>query len=148
MTPPPAPTPKREHQRHHQREHQREHQRDRPHAAHAAHELGRRGEDRAARWYQENGYEILARNWRCFEGEIDVVAARGDIVAICEVKARASARFVDPALAVGRAKQSKVRKAAFRWLEQGPQQGNTTRRLRFDVALVVGGELEVIEGAF
>lgn len=110
----------------------------------AAHTVGTRGEDLAAAWYRNAGYEILERNWRCFEGEIDIIARKGRSVAVCEVKARTSDRFMDPALAVGPAKQAKVRTAAFRWLDENRAQG----RVRFDVALVVSGHVQMIEGAF
>lgn len=109
-----------------------------------AHLLGARGESDVADWYRAAGFTILERNWRCFEGEIDIIAKRGKTLAVCEVKSRASDRFVDPALSVGAAKQSKVRTAAFRWLEQHQRQG----QLRFDVALVINGEIRMIEGAF
>ncbi len=110
----------------------------------AAQELGDHGEDTVAAWYRKAGYTIVARNWRCFEGEIDIIAQRGRTTVVCEVKTRSSARFMDPALAVGPAKQAKIRTAAFRWLAEHKVQG----RVRFDVALVVEGRLRVIEGAF
>ena len=55
--------------------------------------LGAKGEDRAAQWYEDNGYEILERNWRRREGEIDLIVRRGRTVAFCEVKTRTSDRF-------------------------------------------------------
>ena len=39
--------------------------------------LGAFGEDKAAAWYERNGYRVLARNWRCRDGELDIVARRG-----------------------------------------------------------------------
>jgi len=110
----------------------------------AAHTVGTRGEELAADWYRQAGYQIVERNWRCFEGEIDIVARKGRSIAICEVKARTSSRHMDPALAVGPSKQAKVRTAAFRWLDQNHAQG----RVRFDVALVVNEHVHMIEGAF
>jgi len=106
--------------------------------------MGERGEALAAQWYRQAGFEIAARNWTCREGELDVVARRDELVVFCEVKARASDRFADPALAVDYRKQAKVRRAAFRWLEGQPWQP----RLRFDVAIVVSGRLRLIEDAF
>lgn len=111
----------------------------------AAHSLGQRGEAAVADWYERAGYTIVARNWRCFEGEIDIIARRGSTLAVCEVKTRANDRFMDPALAIGRAKQAKVRTAAFRWLRE---HGYRRSRVRFDVGLVVSGRVQMIQGAF
>ena len=108
--------------------------------------LGRRGEDLAASWYVERGYEVLARNWRCAQGELDLVVARGPVVVFSEVKARSSDRFGVPAEAVTGAKQARIRRLAARWLAQA---GLRRRRaVRFDVAAVSGGHVEVVEGAF
>jgi putative endonuclease len=116
----------------------------RHHSWQGARLLGERGEDAAAAWYVHAGYRIVDRNWRCREGEIDVIATNGDTVVFCEVKSRASSRFADPATAVDHRKQAKVRRAAFRWLEDQPWKN----QLRFDVAVVVSGRVEVIEDAF
>ncbi len=92
---------------------------------------------------------VLARNWRCRDGEIDlvvrvVVASRPTIV-ICEVKTRTSAAFGAPAEAVGWAKQARLRRLAMAWLAENPEERGA---LRFDVASVVGAEVTVLEGAF
>lgn len=109
--------------------------------------LGAAGEDRAAAWYEANGYRILARNWRCGEGEIDLVCAQGRVLVICEVKTRTTAAFGHPAEAVTPTKQRKLRLLARRWLESEPD-GLRPTEIRFDVAAVLAGELEVIEAAF
>jgi putative endonuclease len=54
--------------------------------------LGKRGEDIAADFFIERGFEILARNWRCRYGEIDLVIKKGDEIRIVEVKTRKSLR--------------------------------------------------------
>ena len=107
--------------------------------------LGARGEELAARWYAERGYEVVARNWRCRHGEIDIVAARGPVLVVCEVKTRSSDAFGTPAAAVTPAKQRRLRRLALTWLEVHSVRG---RQLRFDVAAVVGETVTVIEGAF
>ncbi|HMS89056.1 MAG: YraN family protein [Acidimicrobiales bacterium] len=109
--------------------------------------LGAAGEDLAAAWYESNGYRILARNWRCREGEIDLVCLRDRVVVICEVKTRSSDAFGHPAEAVTPAKQQRLRVLAGRWLEDGAG-GLRPRSVRFDVAAVLAGELDVIEAAF
>ena len=64
-------------------------------------ERGRAGEDLAADWYRRNGYEIVARNWRCPLGELDLIARRGRVLVVCEVKARRTDAFGPAAAAVG-----------------------------------------------
>jgi putative endonuclease len=108
-------------------------------------ELGLAGEDLAARWYRAHGYRLLDRNWRCRRGEIDLVVAKGRTVVFCEVKARSSLAFGSPAEAVTPEKQRRIRGLATAWLGE---RGVRPRQVRFDVAAVLGGEIEVIEGAF
>jgi putative endonuclease len=111
----------------------------------ARRELGARGEDRVAAWYEANGYSVVARNWRCRQGELDVVARRGRVVVFCEVKTRSSTAFGAPVEAVTRTKQARLRVLAARWLEESDL---VAREIRFDVASVLAGEIEVLEGAF
>lgn len=106
---------------------------------------GRWGEDLAARHYLNTGYEILDRNWRGPEGEIDLVVARGNDLVFCEVKARATLAFGSPAEAVGKTKQRRIRATAMAWLRA---HRCTRGQLRFDVASIVGRDLELIEAAF
>jgi len=112
----------------------------------ARHLLGRSGEDQAAAWYAAHGYEVLTRNWRCRAGELDLVVARGRLVVFCEVKSRSSEQFGAPAEAVTRDKQMRIRRLAARWLaDAAPAR---PRAIRFDVACVLDGSVEVLEGAF
>jgi putative endonuclease len=91
----------------------------------------------------------VARNWRCRDGELDLVARREGVLAFCEVKARSGTGFGLPAEAVTPAKQARIRRLAARWLaEQGPRLGRRPGVIRFDVAAVLGDELEVFEEAF
>lgn len=62
--------------------------------------LGRAGEDLAARYLNSQGLIILARNWRCRAGEIDLVAQDGDTVVFCEVKTRSTDNFDGPLAAI------------------------------------------------
>lgn len=79
-------------------------------------EVGRYGEDVAARALADLGWELLARNWRCAFGEIDIVAADGDEAVVVEVKTRRGAAFGSPAEAVTRAKVSRLKHLAAAWL--------------------------------
>ncbi len=119
-------------------------------AYHDRGELGRAGEGLAVAWYEEHGYEVLARNWRCRAGELDVVARRGRLHVFCEVKSRSTDAFGVPAEAVGPAKQARVRRLAALWFAgqvDGRAGGRRGGPVRFDVACVLAGTLEVIEGA-
>ena len=107
--------------------------------------MGAAGEERAARWYRARGYQVLARNWRCRDGEIDLVVARGRTLVVVEVKARRSDRFGAPVEAVTAAKQRRLRHLAMCYLEAT---GTRPVGLRFDVVSILAGRLEVVEGAF
>jgi putative endonuclease len=107
--------------------------------------LGRRGEDQAAAWYVARGYEVIDRNWRCRDGELDLVVRRADVLVFCEVKTRSSNAFGSPAEAVTATKQRRLRRLATLWLRE---HGARTPRLRFDVAAVLGRDIDVIENAF
>lgn len=51
-------------------------------------EVGRRGEDTAADFFRTQGYEVVARNWKCRGGEIDLIVRKGNEMRVVEVKAR------------------------------------------------------------
>jgi putative endonuclease len=78
--------------------------------------LGRAGEQAAADYLESAGLRILDRNWRCQDGEIDIVAVDRHVFVICEVKTRSSARYGTPVEAVGRAKLRRLRRLAVLWL--------------------------------
>jgi putative endonuclease len=108
-----------------------------------------------SRWYEQHGYLIVARNWRCKRGELDVIAHKDRVLVVCEVKARASNAFGTPAEAVTLAKQLKVRRATADFRASMRESHdllaslvNTTRTVRFDVACVLGTQLEMLEDIF
>lgn len=90
----------------------------------------------------------IARNWRCREGEIDLVCERGGVVAVIEVKARSGTSFGTPAEAVTEKKAARLRVLAGLFLAEHP--GTRPSTIRFDVAEVYlpEGRVEVIEAAF
>lgn len=106
---------------------------------------GRWGEDRAASWYREHGYDVVARNWRCPAGEIDLIVARGRLIVICEVKARRTAAYGPAASAVHRDKQQRLRRLAAEWLRTNGIHGVD---VRFDVVAITGTAIDVIPNAF
>ena len=80
--------------------------------------LGRYGEDVAARFLAEQGFEVLARNWRCAAGEIDLVAREGAVLVVCEVKTRRDDAYGGPFAAITVPKLNRLRRLAACWLEQ------------------------------
>ena len=107
--------------------------------------LGAHGEALVARWYEEQGYTVLARNWRVAEGELDLVLGRDRLVVVCEVKTRSTDRFGSPLEAVTALKQRRIRRLTALWLSAS---GHGPCQIRFDVAAVLRGQLDVVEDAF
>ncbi len=104
-------------------------------AASRAAAFGRYGEDLAVQHLEAAGLEILARNWRCRAGELDVVAREGTALVFVEVKARSGIGFGMPAEAVGQAKARRIRHLACAWLVEHRPPG--AHDLRFDVVSIV-----------
>jgi putative endonuclease len=111
--------------------------------------IGPRGEDAAADAYRRRGYRIVARNWRCRIGELDLVAERRGMLVFCEVKSRRGGALGVGYEAVTWRKQTKLRSLAEAFLQAT---GSRQQAIRFDVASVaVRGErsaVEVFEDAF
>ena len=104
-------------------------------------ELGRLGEQLAADCLQQSELRILDRNWRCPEGEIDIVALERRALVICEVKTRSSARYGTPLEAVSARKRVRLRKLAVGWVQA---HGVFYEDIRIDVI----GVLQVAPGEF
>ena len=94
--------------------------------------LGRFGEDTVCRWLRLRGYRIIERNFTCREGELDIIACRGEQLAFIEVKLRKNDDFGQAREFVTAAKQRRVIAAAERWLARH----QTELQPRFDVAEV------------
>lgn len=92
--------------------------------------LGKYGEDLAVRYLEGEGLVVMARNWRCSLGELDVIAREGSRLVVCEVKTRRSEAFGSPFEAVGPRKVRRLRQLAIRWLEE---QQIHVPEIRFDV---------------
>jgi putative endonuclease len=119
--------------------------------------LGERGERLAVVHLERAGYEVLARNWRCRHGELDIVAADRHALVFCEVKTRvAGGRSgpLGPLDAIGTRKRRRLRMLAREWLSARAGSRPGRDRLRFDAigvtldrrgALVA---LEHVEDAF
>ena len=99
--------------------------------------LGRAGEDRAARYLEQQGYTVLARNWRSREGELDLVVADASAVVVVEVKTRRGEEFGHPFEAIDARKRVRLWRLAIAWASQHRDllQG---RRLRIDAIGLTG----------
>jgi putative endonuclease len=112
--------------------------------------VGQAGEEAVSKWYVAAGYEVLARNWRVREGELDLVVRDVGTIAFCEVKTRRGDRYGQPVEAVTARKRQRLRMLAGRWLAAHDAGAGA---LRFDVASVrpdgLGGwDVEVLTDAF
>lgn len=99
-------------------------------------ERQRRGalaEERAAQLLQQAGYRILLRNFRCRGGELDIVAQRGQLLLIAEVRLRGSNAFGGAAQSITAAKRRRVLFATRCLLARRPQLARLT--VRFDAVL-------------
>lgn len=110
---------------------------------------GRDGEDAALGVYRRRGFRVVARNWRCPIGELDLVLERGGLLVFCEVKTRTGAAFGGGYEAVNWSKRRKLRQLAEAFLASGSSRASG---VRFDVASVWlghgGADVEVFEDAF
>lgn len=116
--------------------------------------LGRFGEDLAAEHLRRQGLTLLARNWRCDQGELDIIARDRRTLVFVEVKTRSTLAYGDPAEAVTTTKAQRIHRVALRWLtEHRDELGGGPAPLRFDVVCVVrrgpdGPQLRHLRGAF
>lgn len=92
--------------------------------------LGRRGEEIGASFLARRGYQILARNYRCRYGEIDIIAAKDAKISFVEVKTRTSGDYGSPGAAVTYPKQQKIKSTALTFLQE---QAIFYQELSFDV---------------
>jgi putative endonuclease len=113
--------------------------------------VGAYGERLAERHLTDQGLVVLVRNWRCADGEVDLILRDGDdVVVFCEVKTRRGGRFGTPAEAVGAAKVRRLRRLAARWLAETQVH---PREVRFDVVAVLpqprgASQVEHVRAAF
>jgi len=111
-------------------------------------ELGKKGEDIAARYLVGKGYKILHRNWRYLHKELDIVATQNKYLVVVEVKTRLSDYWEEPKEAVRRKKQKNIIEAADEYVTRY----NINLDVRFDIIsiLISNGKVEVehIEDAF
>lgn len=112
--------------------------------------FGISGEETAARFLKENGYNVLQRNYKTKLGEIDIIAKDKDTFAFIEVKTRHTERFGLPQEALSNFKQRQISKVALAYLKQN---NLLHKKARFDVVSIIytsedKPELELIKNAF
>lgn len=105
--------------------------------------LGVRGEAMAARFLELAGLSIVDRNWRCPQGEIDLVAHDGSELVFVEVKTRSSVAFGHPLEAITASKLARLRRLAAAWCEAHPGRHD---HIRIDAVGIIAppvGDVEV-----
>jgi putative endonuclease len=95
-------------------------------------ETGKKGEELALIWFQENGYEILHQNWRHGRDEIDLIAQKQGCLHFIEVKTRTSLRFGYPEESVTDLKLNRLFRAAEAFLDEH----TGWKRVQYDVLSV------------
>jgi putative endonuclease len=89
--------------------------------------VGKYGEDLAAQYLEDRGYEILERNWRCAAGEIDLIAKQKEKIVFVEVKTRTGLGYGHPFEAITSAKSARMRKLVAQWCQQNQTSGLQVR---------------------
>ena len=102
-------------------------------------------EQKAGAYLREKGYEVLEYNYRCKQGEIDIIAKDGEYLVFCEVKYRAGTGSGHPLDAVGYKKQKTLSRCALFYIVE---KGLTYLPCRFDVIGITGEQIELIKNAF
>lgn len=112
-------------------------------------QVGKSGEELAASYLEQNGYQIIHKNWRYSYYEIDIVAKKGRKLHFIEVKTRSSAYYGHPEESVSKRKFGFLKKAAHEYLQQNP--GNAW--IQYDIVSITfnkrgGPEFFLLEDVF
>lgn len=107
--------------------------------------LGRQGEELAAQELVRRGYEIVARNWRCAVGEVDIVARRGPVWAFVEVRTRRGEGFGTPEESVTGRKRERMRAVAEQYIAEHGLWGEEGELLMVAVEMDRYGRLRRVE---
>jgi len=105
--------------------------------------LGRRGEQLAASYLEGRGYTLIDRNWRCPQGEIDIVARDAGELVFVEVKTRSSVAFGHPLEAITAVKLARLRRLAAAWCDAHPGPHDSVRIDGLAVIAPRGGPVEI-----
>ena len=109
--------------------------------------LGKYGEDRAAAFLEAQGHTVEVRNWRCAEGEIDLITSKADRYIFTEVKTRGGKGYGHPFESITADKVRRMRRLVALWCEQQELQGRAIRgkKVRLDAisVLVSNGKVAI-----
>jgi putative endonuclease len=110
--------------------------------------LGLEAETRAVQLFEQAGFTVLSRNFRCRAGELDIIAQRGEMLVIAEVRLRSDVKYGGGAASITPAKRKRIIRAARYLLRRRP--ALAALAVRFDVLALgaPGAAIEWIEGAF
>ena len=113
-------------------------------------ELGRRGETLAAEHLAALGYRLIERNWRCPQGEVDLILEDGDVLVFAEVKTRSSLTFGHPLTAITTLKLARLRRLAAAWCDEHAGRHD---RVRIDAVAVLApmsgpAQIDHLRGVF
>ena len=109
-----------------------------------ASKLGENGEQFVADYLTKIGYQIMSRNWRVREGELDIVARdQNGLIIFVEVKTRTSIAFGDPLESIDRKKLFRIQKLALAWLATNLRLGNPYRIDSAGVIISRSGEISL-----
>ncbi|MBE6877549.1 MAG: YraN family protein [Ruminococcaceae bacterium] len=109
--------------------------------------IGNIGEEKVVWKYRIKGYKILARNFSCRYGELDIVAQKGETIVVVEVKTRKNNKFAQAKEFVDYRKQEKIKNTTNIFIQKNKF---TDYNIRFDVAEVYteNNTINIIENAF
>lgn len=102
--------------------------------------LGRAGEDRAAAHLEKRGWQLVERNWRSHQGELDIVALDGEDLVVVEVKTRRGVGFGHPLEAIDARKRARLWHLAMAWAVDHPDVARG-REIRLDAVAVIGADI-------
>ena len=105
------------------------------------HATGQAAENQACAFLEKQGFRVIARNWHCTFGEIDIIATKKQLLAFIEVKYRKSAMLGGAAYSITPSKLLKIRRSIEYYLQQNPHKGD----IRLDAVLIEGNQLRHIE---
>lgn len=109
--------------------------------------LGNLGEKLAVLFLEKRGYKIIERNWRCFLGEIDIVAQKDGRWVFCEVKTKRNSLFGLPEERVDRKKQQKLKQLAIVYLKEKGILEKADFRIDVVAVDLKNKEIRIIENA-